>query len=78
MAQISVKLEDPSREEYDALDKGGDPLRTLCRKEVESFDQYLRQWGSESPEGRDYADGLVRWERNVVEGYLYQKLLGRF
>jgi hypothetical protein len=78
MARISVKLDDSSAEELDLLNKGGDLLRALCQKEVESFDQYLRRWGSESSEGRDYSDGLVRWEKAVVEGYLYQKLLGRF
>ena len=79
MANIVVKLSDSSSpEEVEALGKGGDPLRALCQKEVESFDQFLRRWGSESPEGRDYVDGLARFERAVVEGFLYQKLLGRF
>ena len=79
MAKIVVELSDLSDpEEAASLGKGGDPLRALCQKEVESFDQFLRQWGSEAPEGRDYVDGLVRWERSVVEGFLYQKLMGRF
>jgi hypothetical protein len=73
MARIAVELSDfESPEEQEALGKGGDPLRALCQKEVESFDQFLRGWGG------DYADGLVKWERAVVEGFLYQKALGRF
>jgi hypothetical protein len=49
---------------------GGEPLRDLCRQEVENFDRHLRQYGSE------YRDGLARFERLVLEGYLYQKLRG--
>ena len=45
-------------------------LRDLCRKEVESFDSYLR---SVDPQ---FTDGLARFEFRVVEGYVYQKLKG--
>ena len=45
-------------------------LRDLCRKEVESFDSYLR---SVDPQ---FTDGLAKWEVRVVEGYVYQKLKG--
>jgi len=45
------------------------PLRALCRKEVERFEQVIR-------EHPDYQDGLVLIERRVVEGYLYQKIRG--
>jgi len=54
-------------------DKGNsEPLRSLCRKEVESFDRYLR---SVDPQFRE---GLAKFERMSIEGYLYQKLRGRF
>jgi hypothetical protein len=46
-----------------------EPLRALCRKEVEAFESWMRQHP-------DYSDGLVRIERLAVEGYLYQKLRG--
>ena len=82
MANVLVGIVDcDSPEEEEALNKGGDPLRTLCQKEVESFDQFLRQWGSEQTPGsigNDYAEGLAQWERQVVEGFLYQKIMGRF
>lgn len=45
-------------------------LRNLCRKEVESFDSYLRQADPQ------FTDGLAKWESLVVEGYIYQKLRG--
>ena len=46
------------------------PLRFLCRKEVQCFNDTLR-------DHPDYRDGLVLIERRVVEGYLYQKIKGR-
>jgi hypothetical protein len=46
-----------------------DPLRSLCQKEVEHFEQAVTQHP-------DYADGLVKIERLAVMGYLVQKLLG--
>ena len=51
--------------------KGGPPLRDLCQREVASFDAYLRQ------HGKEYSEGLSRFERLAVEGYIYQKLRGR-
>lgn len=54
----------------DVTAKGGESLRSLCQKEVDCFDRYLRAFGQE------YSDGLAEWERKVVEGYLYQKLRG--
>ena len=57
----------------EALDahQNGNPklLRSLCQKEVEGFEAAIRQHP-------DYQDGLVRIERRVVEGYLYQRLKG--
>lgn len=47
-----------------------DLLRSLCRKEVESFEAYVRAndpW---------FRDGLVRMERLAIEGYIYQKVKG--
>jgi len=81
MANIVVDISDCSSDEKESLTNGGGPLLDLCQKEVDSFDQYLKQWGSSYPEGsmeRDFADGLAQWERTVVAGYLYQKALGRF
>lgn len=46
-----------------------DPLRILCRKEVDRFEAVAKQHP-------DYRDGLVRIERFAVEGYLFQKLRG--
>ena len=54
-----------------AVANGGEPLRDLCRKEVDNFDQYLRKFGE------DYRDGLSKFERLAIEGYIYQKLRGR-
>lgn len=51
--------------------KDPDQLRSLCRDEVNKFDQYLRRYGEE------YVDGLSKFERLAIEGYLYQKLRGR-
>ena len=52
------------------VSKGGEPLRVLCRKEVDLFDAYLKSQGGE------WADGLAKFERLAVEGYLYQKIRG--
>lgn len=49
---------------------GGEPLMNLCRKEVDLFDQYLRNYGQE------FKGGLAKFERAVLEGYLYQKIRG--
>ncbi len=72
-AKIQVLM--PSEEEFDAAivaaDKGvSEPLRVLCRKEVERFEAYLKKsdaW---------FAEGLAPIERRAVEGYIYQKLRG--
>jgi hypothetical protein len=50
--------------------KGGTPLRDLCQKEVDLFEDYLR-----TQEG--YTDGLAKFLRLAIEGYLYQKIRGR-
>ena len=67
--KIRVELEGPE-EEKEALRKGGDLLRSLCRKEVDRFDEYLKRYGHE------YTAGLAKFERFVVEGYLYQSIRG--
>lgn len=50
----------------------GDPvqLRSLCQKEVQLFEDYVRR---SDPQFRD---GLARFERLAIEGYLYQKVKG--
>jgi hypothetical protein len=48
-----------------------DALRSLCRREADRFDTYLRNYGDE------YAEGLADWEKKAVEGYIYQKIRGR-
>jgi hypothetical protein len=45
-------------------------LRSLCQKEVETFEQYVR-----SVDGQ-FRDGLSRFERLAISGYLYQKVRG--
>jgi hypothetical protein len=49
-----------------------DLLRSLCRKEVERFEQYVNAVDPNFSDGQ----GLVRIEARVLEGYLYQKLKG--
>lgn len=67
MSAITLNLPlDAAKEVF----KGGKPLRDLCRKEVEIFDAYLRSQGGE------WVDGLAKFERLAVEGYLYQKIRG--
>ena len=79
MAKIVVGMVDfEPPEEEETLSKGGDPLRSLCRKEVESFDAFLRNWAAEDPAGGEYQEGLAKWELRVIEGFLYQKIMGRF
>jgi hypothetical protein len=63
-----IIVDDPAHQE--AVAKGGEPLQVLCRKEVDDFDRHLRQLGGE------FADGLAKFERRAIEGYLYQKLRG--
>jgi hypothetical protein len=67
MISVTVESEDAKK----IVANGGQPLVDLCRKEVSNFDAYLRSYGSE------YKDGLSRFERAAIEGYLYQKLRGR-
>jgi hypothetical protein len=45
-------------------------LRSLCQKEVSRFEQYVQ---AEDPQ---FKDGLSRFERLAIEGYLYQKARG--
>ena len=81
MAKIVVDISDCSPDEKETLHKGGEVLRDLCQKEADSFDSFLKQWGTAQPKGsieRDYMHGLAPWERSVVAGYLYQKALERF
>jgi hypothetical protein len=81
MRNITVTVTDVDPIQQEALGKGGEPLRTLCQKEAESFDAFLRQWGESQPPDsieRDYASGLAPWEKTVIAGYIYQKILGRF
>jgi hypothetical protein len=77
MVTFELKLSGEETEIEEAL-KGGNLLRYLCQKEVESFDVYLKQFSREhSNIGKDYESGLARFERDAIEGYLYQKLRGR-
>ena len=72
---MNIALELPfSDEEFQSAKKLANegksgPLRTLCRKEVQRFDENARQHPA-------YRDGLTQIERLAVEGYLYQKLRG--
>ena len=68
--EFKLKTDKATPEELAALAKGGELLRCLCGKEVDLFDAYLRQYG------REYADGLAKFERLAIEGYLYQKVRG--
>ena len=45
-------------------------LRSLCQKEVSRFIDYVQH---EDPQFRE---GLARFERLAIEGYLYQKARG--
>lgn len=67
---IDLKIADPDLAEKVA--NGGVPLRDLCRQEVDKFDTYLRGYSDE------YVEGLARFERLAIEGYIYQKVRGRF
>ena len=52
--------------------KDSKALRSLCENEVELFDRYVRRADPE------FRDGLSRFERLAVEGYVYQKARGHF
>jgi hypothetical protein len=54
----------------DPLVKSPGYLRSLCQKEVSRFEEYVR---AEDPQ---FADGLSRFEKLAIEGYLYQKARG--
>jgi hypothetical protein len=53
-------------------DKLSDPsyLRALCQNEVDRFNEYLR---ATDPQ---FKDGLAKFEKLAIEGYLYQKAKG--
>ena len=70
MAHIKVEIEGDPQETTELLE-GGDGLRDLCRKEVDRFDAYLRQ-----KVGGEYKEGLARFERFAIEGFLYQSVRG--
>jgi hypothetical protein len=77
MAKFELKLVGEP-EEIEKLLQGGNVLRSLCQKEVESFNEYLQQFAREQPDiGSDYETGLARFEKDAIGGYLYQKLRGR-
>jgi hypothetical protein len=73
---VTVNIADP--ELAQAVQAPGDlsedhrqALLALCRKEVDAFDRHLRVHGGV------YANGLAPFERNVLEGFIYQKARGR-
>lgn len=75
MARLEVKIvaeQGDTPEEIATLEKGGDQLLRLCRKTVDAFDIQMRQ----SPDPQ-LKEGLVKWEKNVCEGMLYQMLRGQ-
>ena len=47
-----------------------EPLKVLCQKEVDRFEQYIQRFDPQ------FSDGLVRIEKMAITGYLYQKLRG--
>ncbi len=69
-AVLEVVIVDPALRE--SVADGGQPLIDLCRKEADTFDTYLRGCGIPL-----YEDGLAKWEREALTGYLYQKIRGR-
>lgn len=71
MARVEIVVVDPTEDEHQAMRNGGDPLRALCRKEVDAFEEKLRQHPH-------YPEGLSRFERFAIEGYVYQKIRGGF
>ena len=68
MTPIRLVIDDPQLAEQ--VRDGGPSLRSLCQKEVDAFDAYLRRYGAE------YAEGLAKFERLAIEGYIYQKIRG--
>jgi hypothetical protein len=59
-------------EDIESLFRDTEHLRSLCRKEVERFEQYCNATDPSFEDGV----GFVRIEARVLEGYLYQKLKG--
>lgn len=69
--KIPVSSEDALKGALAAADKGNSgPLRSLCQKEVERFESYLK---GVNP---DFHEGLVRIEKLAIEGYIYQQIRG--
>lgn len=66
-----IRVDVPDPELAGKVANGGEPLRSLCRKEVEKFDLYLRQ---NEP---GWVDGLSEWESQILKTFLYQKIRGR-
>jgi len=56
----------------DVLTKGSHQLRSLCLKEVNAFEAYVQKTDPQ------FKDGLSRFERFAIEGYVYQKIKGNF
>lgn len=54
----------------EVLKAGSDQLRSLCRNEVNAFEAYVQRTDPQ------FRDGLARFERLAIEGYLYQKVKG--
>ncbi len=84
MANMTIEIvlpfsEDELAEATLEAEKGNkEPLRALCRKEVERFEAYLREFGARADNhmDHDWVHGLARFEKLVVEGYIYQKVRG--
>lgn len=70
MELVPIKVVIDNQTVHGQVKDGGDPLKDLCRKEVERFHEYLVKFGG------DYKEGLSKWERWAIEGYLYQKIRG--
>ncbi len=75
MAHLVVSAH-PSEGESEAdtqalVEKGGDPLLVLCRKYADAFDALMRK--SDDPA---VAQGLVAWEKDACEKFLYQLARG--
>lgn len=75
MAHLVIEArpsEGESEEEAQALlEKGGDPLLTLCRKYADAFDAKMR--ASDDPV---LSQGLAKWEAEACEKFLYQLARG--
>ena len=77
MPKFSLMLEVSPEElgnhkDLESVVKDPEFLRSLCRKEVERFEQYCNSADPSFEDGR----GFVRIEALVLEGYLYQKVKG--